>query len=238
MTADTTYVRLGAPVSISARVTCANRGQRKYRTKSFDRVTAVEFDFVPAEGDRPTQARIWHQEWNRDSRRYDNLVALIVQDDLPAEYAAIVKGRDDVIPAPAIRGPEVAVEPYDLQHGVDWPAQRGRCFVAMAGDLEYRVWVSDCGHVSLGEGLVGGGGREAAPTLAEAEALLAALTAAVAAARQAAAEYAAERARCTCPETSEAERAATYCTETGYEPHGCLCPRWRTPLAEVGGSRP
>ena len=109
----------------------------------------------------------------------------------------------------------------------------------MAGDCEYRVWVSDCGHVSLGEGLVGGGGREAAPTLAEAEALLAALTAAVAAARQVAADYAAELAtRCTCPETSEAERAATYCTETGYEPHGCLCPRWRTPLAEVGGSRP
>ncbi len=127
--------------------------------------------------------------------------------------------------------PEVTVEPYDFQNGLDWIAQRGRCFVAMAGDLEYRVWVSDCGHVSLGEGLVGGGGREAAPTLAEAEALLAALIAAVAAARQAAADYAELATRCTCPETSAGERAATYTTQAGYEPHACTCPRWRTPMA-------
>lgn len=94
--------------------------------------------------------------------------------------------------------PEVTVEPYDFQHGVDWPAMRGRVFTA--GD--YRVWVSDCGHVDLSHGSVHD--VEAGPSLAQAEALLAALTAAVAAARQAAADYAAERARCTCPEASEA----------------------------------
>lgn len=70
-------------IAITVRTTHRNAGGRRFRTRTYDRVEAVELDFIPGEGDRPTQARIWHQVWEPRVGRHCVHVSLVVQDDLP-----------------------------------------------------------------------------------------------------------------------------------------------------------
>lgn len=75
------------PKSLTARITWVRpQGKQKVRcfsSRTFDRVTRIELDFLPADpsSDRPAQARIWHQVWIPELQRYDSHVALICQDD-------------------------------------------------------------------------------------------------------------------------------------------------------------
>lgn len=76
-------------IKLEARTTSVNRGRRVHTVRRYDRVSQIELDFIPGDGDRPTQARIWHKVWIRGLRRYDTHVDLVVQDDLPADLASL-----------------------------------------------------------------------------------------------------------------------------------------------------
>ena len=85
--------------TLTARTTGVNRGQRFFRTQTFERVKQIELDFIAASGDRPAQARIWHEVWDRQLQRYDVHVRLICQDpDLDVDGLALVGRAAHIAP--------------------------------------------------------------------------------------------------------------------------------------------
>lgn len=76
-------------IALEARTIGTNNGRRVYRARKFDRVTRIELDFVLGKGNRPTQARVWHQVWVPALHRYDTHVDLVVQYDLPSNLETL-----------------------------------------------------------------------------------------------------------------------------------------------------
>ena len=72
-------------MTITGRTYGTRDGQPIYTRRVWRRVIRVEFDFIPGAGERPAQARIWHQVWSPALHRYGVHVDLVVQEDVPTD---------------------------------------------------------------------------------------------------------------------------------------------------------